>query len=117
MLLPVVLFVLSACGSTSSPEGVVQAGIDAINARDKAKFVSLCSPDKSEMADYFSSHYVQLPFLTVKNIIVRDSVWPPGSKSVTAQVDYVYEQKTVTVNLTFTVEQLNGSWYIARFVY
>jgi hypothetical protein len=123
LLLSIALLALSACGSGSSPEGVVRAYIDAVNARDKAKFVSLWSPDKRDSAASYYDGLIQSKwrFLEVKTIVVRDSLWVPKGKEVTVQVREEYStfgggMAQSDMTHVFYVEQLNGHWYISLVV-
>jgi|GEM_PF-6294585 hypothetical protein len=119
LLLSIVLLALSACGSGNSPEGVVRAYMDAVNARDKAKFVSLWSPDKRYLAYIPYDNFVQFTqrFLEVETIVVRDTPLIPNGKEVTVRVkeEYVDLGRTVQRDSmhVFYLEQLNGRWYIS----
>ena len=113
-LLVVASFALSACGSASGPELTVRAYIDAVNAGDKDKFVSLWSPDIQESAstkyDYYETFKIKYP--TVKKIVVQDFQGNPDIKDVTVEVmeesSFGKHEKT----LRFGLSQQEGQWYI-----
>lgn len=87
-LLAIAAFALSACGSPSGPELTVRAYFDAVNAGDKAKFVSLFCPDHQEAAasTYESYTTFQRKFPTVKKIVVQDFGDTGTIKDVTVEV-------------------------------
>ena len=113
-LLIVASFALSACGSASGPELTVRAYIDAVNASDKDKFVSLWLPDMQESAltkyDYYETFDIKYP--TIKNIVVQDFQGNPDIKDVTVEVveesSFGKHEKT----LRFGLSQQEGQWYI-----
>jgi hypothetical protein len=114
-LLAIVSFAFSACGAGNSPEGVVRAYVDAVNARDRDKFVSLWPPD---MRDGASSSYdavvrSNVRFLEVKDVVVRDIGGAPTWKDVTlltTVVDAQYGRRDA--KYWFKVEKIEGRWYI-----
>jgi len=113
-LLVVASFALSACGSASGPELTVRAYIDAVNAGDKDKFVSLWSPDTQELApttwDYYTTFEMKFP--TVKKIVVQDSPGNPDLEEVTVEVVEESSMGKHDKTLRFGLLQQEGQWYI-----
>jgi uncharacterized membrane protein YvbJ len=114
-LLVVASFALSACGSASGPELTVRAYIDAVNAGDKDKIVSLCSPDIQELASTKYDYYYEafnIKYPTVKKIVIQDFQGNPDIKDVTVEVveesSFGKHEKT----LRFGLSQQEGQWYI-----
>jgi hypothetical protein len=107
-LLVLVSLVLSACGANNSPEGVARAFVDAVNARDRDKFVSLWSPDIRNTAgsryDALVSNNMRGP--EIKDIVVRDIVGAPNLKEVTLLT------AAGKIQWLLKVEKLEGRWYI-----
>lgn len=114
-LLAIAAFALSACGSPSGPELTVRAYFDAVNAGDKAKFVSLFCPDHQEAAasTYESYTTFQRKFPTVKKIVVQDFGETGALKDVTVEVVEESsmggkQDKTLKLGLL----QQEDQWYI-----
>ena len=106
-------FALSACGSASGPELTVRAYIDAVNAGDKDKFVSLWLPDMQELAptkwDFYTIFTIKY---TIKKIVSQDSQGNPDFQDVTVDVGEESSMGTHDKTLIFSVRQQDGQWYI-----
>ena len=113
-LLAVASFALSTCGSASGPELTVRAYIDAVNAGDKDKFVSLWSPDTQESSsttwDYYTTFEMKFP--TVKKIVVQDFPGNPDLKEVTVEVVEESSMGKHDKTLRFGLSQQEGQWYL-----
>jgi hypothetical protein len=117
-LLAVASLALSACGSVSGsasgPEATVRAYIDAVNAGDKDKFVSLWLPDERESASSKYDFYVTFKrkFPTVKSIVAQDFQGNPDLKDVTVEVVEDSPAGKHDKTLKFGLQQQEGQWYI-----
>ena len=115
-LLVVVLFATSACGapsgSASGPEATARAYIDAVNARDKDKFVGLWSPDNRDAASSQYDFYVtfERKFPTVKSIVARD--FNATVKEVTAVVEEESRMGKRDMTIKFGIVQSDGRWLV-----
>jgi hypothetical protein len=94
---------------------VVRAYVEAVNARDKAKFVSLWSPDYRDHADWAfdNTREATIQYVTIKTIVVRDSI-VPGQKEVylEATIEIPGTGEILDHRSRFIVERLDGRWCI-----
>jgi hypothetical protein len=116
ILLVVAAFVTSACGasggSASGPEATARAYIDAVNARDKDKFIGLWSPDNRDAALSVYDFYVtfERKFPTVKSIVSRD--FNATVKEVTAVVEEESRMGKRDVTIKIGMVQSDSRWLV-----
>ena len=117
-LFVVVSLALSACSllgeSAGGPEATVRACLDAINARDKDKFLSLWAPDSLEQAsgryDFYATFGRKFP--TVKSITAQDFRGNPTLKDVTVQVVEESQIGKIDKTLKFGLRSQDGRWLV-----
>lgn len=112
---------LSGCASGgltathSTPESVVRAYIEAVNARDKDKFVSLWPPDFHEYPGWaFDNTWeAKIRYTEVKTILVGGTSSPLDTRQVIVQATIEEDGGPIRDHeFHFMVEQVDGRWYI-----
>jgi hypothetical protein len=117
-LFVVVSLALSACSllgeSAGGPEAAVRACLDAINARDKDKFLSFWAPDSlgpaSSRYDFYATFGRKFP--TVKSISAQDVKGNPTLKDVTVQVVKESQIGKIDKTLKFSLRSQDGRWLV-----
>ena len=113
-LLVLVPFALSACSSASGPELTVRAYLEAVNAGDKDKFVSLWLPDNQASAPTKFDYYTlfKIKYTKIKKIVSQDFQGNPDLQAATADVVEESSLGTHDKTLKFGLSRQNGHWYI-----
>ncbi len=120
-ILIVVSLAISACSPSSSPEGAVNACIEALNTRDRDKFVSLWSPDLREEGRVVYEGMIQreVKISGVKPFVLRDDPYRKNTKTTVIQgtITSVNAREGMEFNDGgVDVEQIDGRWYIRFFL-
>ncbi|MHB0877705.1 MAG: hypothetical protein ACYC5O_16840 [Anaerolineae bacterium] len=120
--LSLLLVALSGCGASGGAgkgaEAVARAWIDALNARDKDKALTLWSADSAESASSVYDVYTlgDRKFPTVRSVVAQaNSIDPQRFTDVTAAV--VEESSAGKRDLTFEFGMVleDGKWHITFF--
>ncbi len=113
VVLVVLSALLAACGGWSTPDGVVRTFMDALNARDEEKMLSVVSPSQRETAlEYFPRPASTCNYETMTTI-VRDAPEDKEMREVML-VGTVRCPKSnpAAFQFTFVMERLSGTWHI-----